>query len=109
IDIRSENGKNGSSTDIEGRFVIAVNDGSAQLIFSGRGYVTRRVEIGAGGALNVQLQTDVHHKDDIVHLGYSSQRREEVSGSVATVTGEALERSPVANLSQTFAGRFPGL
>src|SRR3546814_16729096 len=55
------------------------------------------------------LEEDAHYKDEIVQRGYSSQRREEVSGAVATVSGEELERSPVANLSQTFAGRFPGL
>ncbi len=48
-------------------------------------------------------------KAEIIPLGFSSQKRSEISGSVANVTGAELERSPVANLTQSFAGRFPGL
>jgi TonB-linked SusC/RagA family outer membrane protein len=53
--------------------------------------------------------TELYHADDAVHFGYSSQKRGAVSGSVATVTGRELESSPVANLSQSLAGRLPGL
>lgn len=107
IVIESENGQNGSSTGRDGTFVIAVNDGSRYLVFSGPGYATQRAETGSD--IEIQLQQDVHRKDEIVQLGYSSQRREALSGAVSTVTGEELERSPVANLSQAFAGRLPGL
>lgn len=51
----------------------------------------------------------VPEKDEIIQLGYSFQKGSEISGAVANVKGEVLERSPVANLAQTFAGRFPGL
>jgi TonB-linked SusC/RagA family outer membrane protein len=53
--------------------------------------------------------TELYNADDVVHFGYSSQKRGAVSGSVATVTGRELESSPVANLSQSLAGRLTGL
>jgi TonB-linked SusC/RagA family outer membrane protein len=53
--------------------------------------------------------TELYRADDVVHFGYSSQKRGAVSGSVATVTGRELESSPVANLSQSLAGRLSGL
>ncbi|TCS86503.1 TonB-linked SusC/RagA family outer membrane protein [Anseongella ginsenosidimutans] len=107
--VHSENGKNGSSTDLEGLFSIAINDGSSYLVFSGDGYLSQQVPLAQETDFQVEMQRDAHRKDEIVHLGYSSQRREALSGAVATVTGEELERSPVANLSQAFAGRLPGL
>jgi TonB-linked SusC/RagA family outer membrane protein len=51
----------------------------------------------------------VPEKDEMIQLGYSSQKSAEISGAVASMKGEVLQRSPVANLTQTFAGRFPGL
>lgn len=109
IAIRSENGLNGTSTDRNGRFVMAVSDRSSSLIFSGKGYLSREIPIETNKELDVRLEADVHRTDEVVDLGYSSQRRGAVSGSVATVSGEELERAPVANLSQAFAGRFAGL
>jgi outer membrane receptor for ferrienterochelin and colicin len=53
--------------------------------------------------------TELYNADDVVHFGYSSQKRGAVSGSVSTVTGRELESSPVANLSQSLAGRLTGL
>lgn len=65
----------------------------------------------SGGSALAQETTDTlkSGQNDKVELGYTSQRRIAVSGAVATVSGKELERSPVANLSQSFAGRFAGL
>jgi TonB-linked SusC/RagA family outer membrane protein len=52
---------------------------------------------------------DSHQTGDNVNLGYFSQSKESLTGAVSTVTGSTLSKSPVANLSQTFAGRLPGL
>lgn len=60
-------------------------------------------------ATDTTLQRDAHYRDEIVQLGYSTQLRREVTGAVSTVSGETLEKSPVANLTQTLAGRLAGL
>lgn len=109
VTVRTENGRNGTSTGAAGRYSISIDDGSSALVFSGAGYVSQRIEINGEKQLDVQLQDDVFRQDDLVHLGYTSRRRAEISGAVATVTGEELEKSPVANLSQAFAGRLAGL
>ena len=110
VNINSENGKNGTSTDADGNFLLTLTDGSKHLNFRSRGYITQSVDIAQIEAdLNVSLQFDVHGKDKIVQLGYTSQSGNEVSGSVSTVTGEELERAPVANLTQSLPGRLAGL
>ncbi|HWV65131.1 SusC/RagA family TonB-linked outer membrane protein [Chitinophaga sp.] len=69
----------------------------------------QRPSLTKGQLTDTTLQRDPHHRDEIVQLGYSTQLRGDVTGAVATVSGETLERSPVANLTQTLPGRLAGL
>ncbi|HEX5553302.1 MAG TPA: TonB-dependent receptor plug domain-containing protein, partial [Chitinophagaceae bacterium] len=107
--VNSENGRNGTSTLVGGAFSITVDDNSKALVFSKHGFLTQKVAVGDNSQLNVSLQPDVHNNDEVVQLGYTSQLREAISGAVSTVSGKELERSPVANLTQAFAGRLSGL
>ncbi|HYH56668.1 MAG TPA: TonB-dependent receptor plug domain-containing protein, partial [Anseongella sp.] len=109
IAVNSVNGENGTSTDAEGAYSFNITDGSTSLVFSGLGYASKEVDIDGAVQAEVELLKDVHFSDQVIDLGYTSQRRREISGAVSTVRGEELERSPVANLSQAFAGRFSGL
>lgn len=109
VSINSENGKNGTSTNSRGEYTMSIDDDSKSLIFYGKGFARQKVGIIENQDIDVRLKFDPHHKDEIVQLGYTTQRRSEISGSVATVTGEELERAPVANLTQTLAGRLSGL
>ncbi|WP_354334744.1 SusC/RagA family TonB-linked outer membrane protein [Pedobacter sp. CG_S7] len=106
--INSLSRKTGTSTNIKGEYTIA-NIENESLVFSYNGYFTQKVAIDGKETIDIELKPDVHKKDEIVQLGYTSQPRSEISGSVATVSGEELEKSPVANLTQSFAGRFAGL
>lgn len=69
----------------------------------------QRPSLTKGQLTDTTSQRDPHHRDEIVQLGYSTQLRGDVTGAVATVSGETLERSPVANLTQTLPGRLAGL
>ncbi|WP_221394348.1 SusC/RagA family TonB-linked outer membrane protein [Dyadobacter sp. NIV53] len=109
VEINSENGKNGTSTNAKGEYTMSVDDDSKSLIFFVKGFARQKVAIVENQDVDVSLKVDPHHKDEIVQLGYTSQLRSEISGSVATVSGEELEKSPVANLTQTLAGRLSGL
>ncbi|GAA4316172.1 SusC/RagA family TonB-linked outer membrane protein [Compostibacter hankyongensis] len=107
--VNSGNGRNGTSTDAGGAYTLTLDDGSDVLIFSKRGYLIHKTAIGDRKEINISLERDVHKKDEVVDLGYTTQLRNEVSGAVATVSGEELERAPVANFTQTLPGRLPGL
>lgn len=56
-----------------------------------------------------QDTTMFHGEDEMIQLGHSSQESSEITGAVSSIKGEVLQQSPVANLPQAFAGRFPGL
>src|SRR5450759_751106 len=107
--INDENGITGTSTNLKGEYTIINNNEYKLLIFSYTGYATQKVTIGDKEKIDVKLKWDASNKDEIIQLGYTSQRRNDVSGSVATVSGAELEKSPVANLPMTFAGRLAGL
>ncbi len=107
--VNSENGKNRTFTNEKGEYTIAINDASKHLEFSFIGYANKKVLVAGQNAVVVNLKQNVNNPDEVVQLGYSSQRRKELTGAVSTVSGEELKKSPVANLGMTFAGRLPGL
>ncbi len=109
VTVNSENGKNGTSTNSKGEYTMSIDDDSKALVFYVKGFAKQKVAIVENQDIDVRLKLDPHHKDEIVQLGYTSQLRNQISGSVATVSGEELERAPVANLTQTLAGRLSGL
>jgi TonB-linked SusC/RagA family outer membrane protein len=109
VAIIAENGRQGTATDAAGKYTITLTDESQYLVFSYLGYASKQQAIGSDSALDVALQADAHRKDQLVELGYTAQPARDVSGSVSTVTGEQLEKAPVANLSQSLAGRLAGL
>jgi len=109
VTINDGNGNIGTSSNMKGEYTIITNNGNKLLIFSYKGYTTQKVPTGEKGRIDVKLKWDVHKKDEIIQLGYTSQLGNDISGSIATVSGADLEKAPVANLTQAFAGRLAGL
>ena len=108
VTINDESGNIGTSTNNKGEYSI-INNENKLLIFTYLGYITEKVTIGEKERIDVQLKWDAHKKGEVIQLGYTSQLRNDISGSVSTVSGVELEKSPVANLTQSFAGRLAGL
>ena len=107
--VNTVNGDNRTYSDEKGQYTISVTDESKALVFSFIGYASQKIAIGDKTNVDVNLKADSHNLDDIIQLGYSSQARRDISGSVASIRGEELEKFPVANLTQTFAGQFAGM
>lgn len=107
--ISTANGKNGTHTGTKGDYTLAIDDNSNTIIVSGKGYATQTIRLGSNETVVIRMQPDMHKKDEVVQLGYTSQLHRETSGAVATVSGEELGQAPVANFTQTLAGRLAGL
>ena len=97
---------NGTVTDFEGNFSLNVKPG-ATLVVSYVGYVSQ--EIKAGDNLRVSLKEDGHVMNEVVVIGYGTQRREAVTGSVANIGGEKLNQIPSTNAAQALQGRVAGV
>ena len=98
----------GTTTDLDGNYALSATEGSI-LQFSYIGYITQEIEVGAQSTINVSLELDSEQLEEIVVVGYGEQKKVTVTGSVAAVKGEELVKSPVTNLSNSLAGRVPGL
>jgi TonB-linked SusC/RagA family outer membrane protein len=97
---------NGTVTDFDGKFSLNVSAG-ATLVVSYVGYVSR--EVKASDGMNVTLKEDGHIVNEVVVIGYGTQRREAVTGSVANIGGEKLNQVAATNAAQALQGRVAGV
>ena len=97
---------NGTVTDFEGNFSLSVKPG-ATLVISYVGYES--VEVKAGTNVHVNLKEDGHVVNEVVVIGYGTQRREAVTGSVANIGGEKLNQIAATNAAQALQGRVAGV
>ncbi|MDI9523830.1 MAG: carboxypeptidase-like regulatory domain-containing protein, partial [Bacteroidota bacterium] len=99
----------GVSTNVNGEFSIRVSDANATLEFSYVGYQTEEVRLQGRTVLNVVMREDVGQLEEVVVVGYGTQKKEHVTGSVAQVNADDLIKVPTGNLSNALVGKLPGL
>jgi len=99
----------GTVTDPNGKYRIDVPEGSPTLVFSFVGYLAKEVVVGNQTTLNMSLQVDNKTLDEIVVIGYGTQRKSDLTGSVAGVKDVELLERPAPSLNQQLSGRLPGV
>ena len=97
----------GSTTDFDGKYSINVSLG-ATLVFSYVGYATKEVVVGNQKTINLSLDPD-NQLDEIVVIGYGTQRKSDLTGSVSTIKAESITQTPVARVDQALQGRASGV
>ena len=98
---------NGTITDFDGKFSIPDVPSNATLVVSYIGYLTK--EVKSGKDLVIVLEEDNKTLDEVVVIGYGTVKRRDLTGYVASVTGEKLAANPVANVAQALQGQLPGV
>ena len=98
----------GIITDIDGNYTLEVPSKST-IVFSYIGYQAQEVPVGNQSTINVTLKEDAQKLEEVVVVGYGTQKKVTVTGSVASVSGEELKASPTTNLSNGMVGRMPGV
>jgi TonB-linked SusC/RagA family outer membrane protein len=99
---------NGTSTDADGKFALTVKE-NATIVISFIGYVTQEIRAGNQSAFNVMLKEDAQALDEVVVVGYGTQKKIHLTGAVAQIRGETLENRSVTNLSQALQGQVANL
>ncbi|PWH84622.1 TonB-dependent receptor [Algibacter marinivivus] len=97
----------GTSTDFDGNFTINA-EALSTLVISYVGYSTKEVLVGNQTQINVTLEQD-NKLDEVVIIGYGSQRKSDLTGSVSSVSGEDLSTLPVSRVDQALQGRAAGV
>lgn len=98
----------GAITDIDGNFTLSVSNANPTLEISFVGYRTQTLKALAGTPLVITLEEDSKLLDEVVVVGYGTQKRMTMSSAVATVQGEKI-KAPVANVSNQLGGQIPGI
>ncbi len=108
VSISVKGTKKGTSTDAQGHFSIDVNSGDI-LQISMIGYKTKSVTIGSGNNISVTLEQEATLDSEIVIVGFGTQKKVNLTGSVSTVDAKQLASRPVSNVGQALQGMVPGL
>lgn len=96
-----------TQTDAQGNFKLEVTSNAKSLLFSNIGFRPKEVVIG-NGTMNVVLEEDQKSLSEVIVTGYSTQNRREVTGSVATISGDKVAKVPLASFDQALQGRAQG-
>ncbi|MCC9166872.1 SusC/RagA family TonB-linked outer membrane protein [Pontibacter harenae] len=96
-------------TDINGNYTINVPNGEGTLVFSYIGFLAQEVPISNRSTINVTLRTDAKALDEVVVIGYGTQKQQDVSGSVATVSSEDFQKGNVNTPEQLITGKVAGV
>jgi len=100
----------GMSTNADGNFQMTVPDGVQTLVFSFVGYLPKEAALSAQQtSLNIQLEVDQKALEEVVVVGYGVQKKSTLTGSVVSVSGKDIVKSPAVNVTNSLQGRLPGV
>lgn len=100
---------NGVTADFDGNFSIAVGSEDATLVISYIGFATKEVALNGQTDIAINLEEDAAGLDEVVVVGFGTQKKVNLTGSVATVDGETLTKRPVTNAASMLQGQVAGL
>jgi TonB-linked SusC/RagA family outer membrane protein len=108
VSVQVKGAARGTTTDADGNYSIRVSD-IAVLVFSYVGYDSQEFPVTGKTEINVKLEPSKKELDQVVVVGYGSQRKVNNTGSTVTVGGEAITRQPVVSVDQALQGKVAGL
>lgn len=99
----------GAATDMEGNYKIDVPSAGSVLVFNYVGFQAREIIVGNQRAINVKLEADIKALDEVVVVGFGTQKKVNLTGAIGTATAKDLESRPVSSATQALQGLVPGL
>jgi TonB-linked SusC/RagA family outer membrane protein len=98
----------GTSTDADGNYKITVSN-SAILVFTAVGTNAQEVSVGTKTQVNVALSADTKSLQEVVVVGYGTQKKSQLTGAISSVTAKQITEMPITNLGQAMQGRVAGV
>lgn len=109
VNVIVANTSKGAVTDFDGNFTITDVESGSTLTFSYIGYVTKEIVVSSNANLTVVLEEDVAKLDEVVVVGYGTQRKKEVTGAVSVIDSKAIEKLNPQRVEQALQGQIPGV
>ncbi|WP_406683808.1 TonB-dependent receptor [Seonamhaeicola sp. MEBiC1930] len=100
---------NGAQTDFDGNFTLKLTSSNPTLIVSYLGYLTKEIAIGNQTSITITLEEDVSQLEEVVVVGYGTQKKVNLTAAVSQIGTEVFENRPTANAYRSLQGSVPGL
>lgn len=100
---------NGTQADFDGKFSLEVLDVNSTLIISYIGFTTQEILLNGQTALSITLQEDTAALDEVVVVGYGTNKKINLTGAISTVSAEEINTSTTTNMADKLTGKLPGL
>ncbi|MDF9799332.1 TonB-linked SusC/RagA family outer membrane protein [Catalinimonas alkaloidigena] len=99
----------GTVTDIDGNYKLTVSENASTLVFSSIGFTSEETAIDGRSVINVELLPDVQSLSEVVVVGYGTQKKTTLTGSISQVSGEVLQTKGTSSAAQSLQGEVPGV
>ena len=99
----------GTATDSNGAYTLPVQNENATLVFSYIGFITQEMTVGSQRIINITMLEDTRQIEEIVVVGYGTQKKVNLTGSVASLSGDALSGMPAPSVDILLMGKIPGV
>ena len=109
VNIVEKGTSSGTLTDTDGNYSLTVTDQNAVLIFSFIGFLREEIPVGNQTVIDVEMAPDIQSLQEVVVVGYGTQRREEITSAVVQVDAENFNQGNVNNTQQLLQGKVAGL
>lgn len=100
---------NGTITNLDGQYQFTVSSQEATLVFSYVGYAAQEVKVNNRSVIDITLQTDLQQLSEVVVVGYGTQRKQDLTGSIVSVKGDDILQPSVSSFDQMLQGKVPGV
>lgn len=99
----------GATTDGEGRYRLALPEGDVTLVVSSVGYQRQEIQVGTRSLLDIRMQVSQESLDEVIVVGYGTQKRASVTAAVSSVNAKEISALPVVSAESALQGRVPGV
>ncbi|BFP42657.1 TonB-dependent receptor [Flavobacteriaceae bacterium GF1] len=109
VNIIEKGTTNGVVSDFDGNYTITVTDANAVLIFSSIGFVSQEITVSGRTTINLVLEEDIQSLDEVVLIGYGTQRKQDLTGAIVSADLEQFQEAPNTSVLQALQGSLPGI
>ena len=109
VNIRIKGTGTGTVTNLDGHYSVNVPDENAVLEFSFVGYIPESIPVNNKSVIDVSLTPDIESLQEVVVIGYGTQERKDISGSISSISAEEIQKVPINTIDQAIQGRTPGV
>ncbi|MGV3558122.1 SusC/RagA family TonB-linked outer membrane protein [Larkinella arboricola] len=109
VNVTEKGTANGTTTDADGNYKLSVVGAGSVLVFSFLGYVSQEKTIGSNSTISVSLVPDVKSLSEVVVVGYGTQKKSDLTGSISSVKADEIKNLPVRSVVEALQGRAAGV